>query len=294
LDIRNSDVLKVTLIKGAKTYDGVHVLSGKCTKCNTKYYADHESSKDPGVVGEKKRFYLNSAKYLKLGQSLWLDQSFSRIVINATYSFHASSAAFAEFWNDSFWSIQETSSRKLSQQQVWHAFVQESIWRVAQSSGHTLELQDGLPIDNVTKHAFLTLGEKGVVRSAENHFCSDCTHDYKHTANIITGDDSAALVGVNENCNVPVLTGDGADLAVQDAAQARLDADNAMDIDWTPSPSGATPLKLVVIDGIVMGPTHCAFDDCTQNLAKLKGGALCVHHELLYGNLSIHDIIIVH
>ena len=109
------------------THDGVHVLSGKCTKCDTKYYADHESSKYPGVVAERRRFYLNSAKYLEVGQSLWVDQSFSGAVINATYSFHISSAAFAEFWNDSFWSIQETSSRKLSQRQVWHAFVQESI-----------------------------------------------------------------------------------------------------------------------------------------------------------------------
>jgi len=285
LDTRDRDVPRVTLIKGAKTYDGVHVLSGKCTKCDTKYYADHESSKDPRVVAERRRFYLNSAKYLKVGQSLWVDRSFSGAVINATYSFHASSAAFAEFWNDSFWSIQETSSRKLSRRQVWHAFVQESIRRVAQSSGHTLELKEGLPLDDVTKHAFLSLGEKGVLRSAEGHFCSDCTHDYKNTADMITADDPAGLVGVDENRNVPVLTGDDADLAVQDAAQARLDAENAMDIDHTPSPSEASPVKFVSVDGVVMGPTHCAFDDCAQDLAKLKGGVLCVHHELLYGDL---------
>jgi hypothetical protein len=94
-----------------------------------------------------------------------------------------------------------------------------------------LELKDGLPIDDVTKHAFLSLGEKGVLRSAENHFYSDCTHDYKNTADIITGDDPAGLVGIDENRNVPVLTGDDAHLAVQDAAQARLEAENAMDID---------------------------------------------------------------
>jgi CxC5 like cysteine cluster associated with KDZ transposases len=109
LDTRDRDVPRVTLIKGAKIYDGVHVLTGKCTQCDTRYYADHESSKDPGVVGERKRFYLNSAKYLKVGQSLWVDRTFSGAVINATYSFHASSAAFAEFWNDSFRTIQETS-----------------------------------------------------------------------------------------------------------------------------------------------------------------------------------------
>ena len=285
LDTRDRDVPRVTLIKGAKVYDKVHVLSGKCSICDTKYYADHESSKDPEIQSERRRFYLNSAKYLKIGQSLWVDRSFSGAVINATYSFHASSAAYAEFWNDSFWSTQETSSRKLSRRQVWHAFVQESIRRVAQSSGHTLELQEGLPIEEVTKHAFLSLGEKGIVRSAENHFCSECTHTYKDTADILTGEDPAALVGVDENRNVPVLTGENADLAVQDAAQARLDAENAMDIDRTPSPSEATPVKLVVMDGVVMGPTHCAYDDCTQDLAKLQRGVFCVHHELLYGNL---------
>jgi hypothetical protein len=63
-----------------------------------------------------------------------------------------------------------------------------------------------------------------------------------------------------------------------------------MNIDQTPSPSETTPVKLVVMDGIVMGPTHCAYSDCTQDLTKLKGSVLCVHHELLYGNLCcIHD-----
>ena len=127
LDTRNCDVPQVTLIKGAKVYDRVHVLSGKCSTCDTRYYADHKSSKNTDIVDERRRFYTNSAKYLKVGPSLWVDRSFSGAVINATYSFHTSSAAFTEFWNDSFWSIQETSSRKLSPQQVWHTFVQESM-----------------------------------------------------------------------------------------------------------------------------------------------------------------------
>ena len=44
------------------------------------------------------------------------------------------------------------------------------------------------------------------------------------------------------------------------------------------------------MDGVVMGPTHCAYSDCTQDLAQLKGGVLCVDCELLNGNLCcIHD-----
>ena len=82
----------------------------------------------------------------------------------------------AEFWNDSFWSTQEHNSRKISCQQIWHTYVQESIWRVAKASDQSLELTDEHPIAEVTKHAFILLGE-GVLYCTlfllcGNHLCS--------------------------------------------------------------------------------------------------------------------------
>ena len=270
------------MIKGTQIYDNVHVLSGKCTQCKTKYYADHETSISNGP---RKRFYLNHAKYLKIGQGIWVDRVFSGAVINGIYSFHASASAYAEFWNDTFWSTQNTQSRKISRRQFWHAFVQESIRKVAGASKHTLELEDNLSIDQVTKEAYNQLGEQGVIRSAENHFCAECTHDFKHTADIITADDPAAVIGIDENRDVPALTGDGAELAVQDAAQARYNAQHAMDIDQSSSPIEASPVKLVVLDGVVMGPTHCAYDNCTESLQNARRGVFCELHEVLCGNL---------
>ena len=63
------DVSKVTLIKGTKIYNNVSVLCGQCPKCQTKYYA-HESSMMS--QNTQSRYYLNSAKYLKIGSQLWL------------------------------------------------------------------------------------------------------------------------------------------------------------------------------------------------------------------------------
>ena len=148
-----------------------------------------------------------------------------------------------------------------------------------------MEIQDGLPIDEVTKHAFVQLGEQGIIRSAGNHSCSECTHTYKRVADRITGDDPAALVGIDENRHVPALAGEGADLAVQDAAQARLNAQNAMDVVEEPSSVDGPPVNLVVMDGIVMGPAHCALEGCTEDLAKVRGGVFCVQHELERGHL---------
>ena len=93
------------------------MLSGKCPLCKTIYYADHESSgqHDEGAGGSGGiKFYLNTAKYLKVGQCVWVDRAFSGRVINAMYHFHASASAFAAFWNDTFWSSQKTQSRKTS------------------------------------------------------------------------------------------------------------------------------------------------------------------------------------
>src|SRR6202142_4522650 len=33
----------------------------------------------------------------------------------------------------------------------------------------------------------------------------------------------------------------------------------------------ASPVTLVVMDGVVMGPTHCAFDDCIEELQNAQG-----------------------
>ena len=40
---------------------------------------------------------------------------------------------------------------------------------------------------------------------------------------------------------------------------------------------------MVVVDGIVMGPTHCTYNGCTSNLINARGGAFCPFHETQYG-----------
>ncbi|KAF8995321.1 hypothetical protein BDQ17DRAFT_1250873, partial [Cyathus striatus] len=61
-------------------------------------------------------------------------------------------------------------------------------------------------IDDVTRHAFTHLGEEGIIRSAENHYCSECAQRYRANADIITPDDPAAVAQVDENQNIPALT----------------------------------------------------------------------------------------
>jgi hypothetical protein len=205
---------------------------------------------------------LNDARYLKIGQSLWVDRTFSKAVLNAMYSFHASAAAYEEFWNNTF-----AHSFALSRRHIWAAFIQESIRMVASSSNTNLSLQDALNIEEVTTQAFAAIGENGIIRSANSHQCSECTHAYKSTADIITGNDPAALVGVDEHQDVPVLRGPDAALATRDAAMARqaaLHAQMNQTEDAEVSDEHA-PVRMVVIDGIVVGHSVGLLSSCHSN-----------------------------
>ena len=108
------DIPLVTLVKNNMIYDDVWVLTGQCPKCKTKYFADHERAVES--VAEKcfNRLYLNSAKYLKVGQSVWVDRLFATGVLNAMYNFHASAAAYTEYWNNTIWKHQQVNAKRIS------------------------------------------------------------------------------------------------------------------------------------------------------------------------------------
>lgn len=232
---KDRDIPHSKLIIGTTIHDNVPVLTGKCPLCDTRYAADRERYLDQTDKTTWKRLYTNKARYLKAGQNLWVDRSFSKAVMNGMFSFHASSQAYTQFWNNSYGSPSTT----ITNRHVWQAFTQESIRTIATHSSHSFELIDNLPISEVTGKAYDILGHKGTIDAATHHSCTECSQAYKQSMD-------------------PT-------------------AENDMDID-------AADVKMVVLDGIVMGPTHCAYDDCTAPLANARGGALCSHHDNEFGN----------
>jgi hypothetical protein len=251
------DIPYVTLIKNFVIYKNVPVLSGHCHRCKTLYYADHERTPS-GQSGQHDKVYLNSAKYLKLGQSLWADRSFTSAVLSGVYHFHASAAAYKEFWNAAF--SDSEGCGNVGRRQIWQAFVQESVQTIASASNINLTLRDHLPIDEVTKEAFHILGENGLIRAANEHACKECTHTYRKPSNIITNVDASAVVG--------------------EEPQRTLHSDTEADVE-----NSDAPVKMIVMDGIVMGHAHCAYDDCTSDLANACGGVYCALHEDSHGRL---------
>ena len=245
-DTRQRDTPLVTLIKGHKIYKKVSVLTGKCPDCKTSYFADHERFVYKFDEAEQpKRVYLNSAKYLKLGSNLWADRLFSSSVINAMYSFHASISAYSQYWNITY----GTKSTNVSRAHIWQAFVQDSLRTIAAESNVNIELNDPLNIMEVTTQAFELLGEQGIIRAADQHACSECTQPYKKTSDVVLNN-PAAVVGVDENRDIPPFEGNDEVLPQpHPASPISIDnSDDGMDID-------KKDVTMVVLDGIVMGPT---------------------------------------
>ena len=181
--------------------------------------------------------YLNSAKYLKVGQSVWVDRVFSSAVVNSIYSFHASAAAYSEFWNNSYASFNPGSKILTTRRIIWKTFVEESIRDIGLASHQYLTLGDSLSINEVTRQAFNHLGNNGIISVANGHSCSECTQPYRRSQ-------YETIDEIEEDC---------------------------------------ASVKMVVVDGIVMGPTHCAYNGCTSDLINARGGAFCPFHETQYG-----------
>lgn len=228
---RPRDIPLVKLIKNFCVYEQVPVLCGHCPECNRFYYADHERVKISNT-NKSNRIYLNSAKYIKIGRILWVDRVFTTMVLSGFYNFHTSAATYAAFWN----SISHNflpGIGKLSRRQIWQAFVQESIRFIASKDDVDLTLQDGLPIDEITREAFANLGQQGVIYGALEHSCDECTQKYKARADLIGSTDHSATVGVDD-VDIDIITEQG--------SAGNAEGEHA-------------PVKMVVLDGIVMGHT---------------------------------------
>ena len=260
---RARDVPLVRMIKNFVVYDNTPLFSGHCKGCKTTYYADHARAKHE-THAQHERVYLNSARYIKIGQNLWVDRAFSNAVLSGIYNFHASAAAYAEFWNNSF---NLDNGANISRRHVWQAFVQESIRLIASASDTNLTIMDGLAIDEVTREAFNALGEGGIIKSGDQHSCSECTQKYRSTADVI----------VEANANEADMVG------MEDRNQINDDQGRMQEIDEVEEE--AAPVQMVVVDGIVMGHTHCAFEGCDADLGNARGGVYCPLHELLYGGI---------
>lgn len=113
---KECDIPQVTLIKGNDVSHNVQVLSGWCPTCETTYFADHERFKTNVTLWNK--VYINSAKYIKIGQSIWVDRIFSKAILNSIYSFHASVSAFAEYWNNTYGLVTSSQSTNITRRQV--------------------------------------------------------------------------------------------------------------------------------------------------------------------------------
>jgi hypothetical protein len=262
----------VTLVKNNMIYENVSVLTGKCPNCTTLYSSDHECFPEKDEEKQFTKLYLNSAKYVKIGQSIWVDHIFSNAVVNAMYSFHASALTYMEFWNNSFGKTQKHTSRPLSHHQIWQAFVQESTRTIASSADMELSVQDNLAIDEITKEVFLILGENGVIRAADQHTCSECTHNYikANSNNNTTAASSAAVAGVDDQPELPSQQTSG---SVSSSTSSSDDDDN-----------NKAPVKMVVVDGICFGPKHCAYENCADDLLNYQGGVFCAIHERTHGS----------
>jgi hypothetical protein len=148
------------------------------------------------------KVYLNDAYYFKVGQNLWVNRQFSAAVLNAMYDLHASASGWTKFFNDTYGS----ENFKISRRHIWAAFVYESVRQISDASGVEFFIRDTSSIDEVTQTAFTAFGNNGIIQSAENHSCEECSQPFRATSDVILNpNDPSALLGVDNPLAVLLL-----------------------------------------------------------------------------------------
>ena len=89
-------------------------------------------------------------------------------------------------------------------------------------------MEDSLSIDEVTKRAFQFLGNGGIISGSMEHSCNECTQKYRVQSTSTNDVDPSAMVGME-------------DMSAALESQAIIE--------------DCAPVKMVVVDGIVMGHT---------------------------------------
>jgi hypothetical protein len=260
----------VTVIQGTNLLEGAVLLSGRCSKCESIGYPDRATIANASGTG-KLRMYHHSATYLKIGQNLWADRTFCSAVLQATYYF-ASTTSFTDFFCASF-----SPERRLKRRNTYAAFVLESQLQVTAAHGRRMFGPEGMSITDMVKSAGALI-KNGHLPIGFEHRCTDCEHDYvaPEPANLVAGVDPAATHGV-----------DRLSAQIQHATPA---AQQTAEVDVEPvgsvSLTSTTPtIRMAVIDGIVMGPLHCAKEDCAGPLVNSTTGVFCQTHLAEFGHL---------
>ncbi|KAF8999326.1 hypothetical protein BDQ17DRAFT_1207981, partial [Cyathus striatus] len=91
---------------------------------------------------------------------------------------------------------------------------------------------DECQIQELTRKAFETLGQEGIIECAKDHSCSESTNTDQST----------------QTERKPMV-------------------------------------NIVVMDGIIMGPRHCAYQNCDSNLENERTGVFCIIHQPMCGHL---------
>ena len=95
-------------------------------------------------------------------------------------------------------------------------------------------------MDEVTQTAFIALGNNGIIQSAENHSCDECSQPYRATSNVILNpNDPSAVLGVDD----PAI-----DEVIQSSSNNPTFQNSESEIDVE-----VKNVTMVVVDGIVVG-----------------------------------------
>ncbi|KAJ3766911.1 hypothetical protein FB446DRAFT_767253 [Lentinula raphanica] len=289
---RRDKLVEVALLDQDLKWCQATLVVGHCRTCGADYFPDKIvfSSDNPNGLRQQKLIY--DAQFLRISKhGIWVHRRIAFLQEQAVIHFHSGWSNFAGWLSNNI----KSSGRPITYRQSKRLYIEHFSRRLLLF--HRLSESAILPSntnsDTFAAHVRDLVGKDGgVIPSAMDHGCSDCTHAKRYSADLVEEGLLAA------DCETDAVAGaeDLEDFGIAQAPQApepTLNADipasflngppAVQNIQQPDEPRGY--VRLAVMDGKSIGHRICAINDCKAPLVNFRNGRFCKDHIMHWQNI---------
>ncbi|KAJ3817929.1 hypothetical protein F5880DRAFT_1755014, partial [Lentinula raphanica] len=286
---RRDKLVEVALLNQDLKWCQATLVVGHCRTCGADYFPDKIvfSSDNPNGLRQQKLIY--DAQFLRISKhGIWVHRRIAFLQEQAVIHFHSGWSNFAGWLSNNI----KSSGRPITYRQSKRLYIEHFSRRLLLF--HRLSESAILPSntnsDTFAAHVRDLVGKDGgVIPSAMDHGCSDCTHVKRYSADLVEEGLLAA------DCETDAVAGaeDLEDFGIAQAPQPTLNADipasflngppAVQNIQQPDEPRGY--VRLAVMDGKSIGHHICAINDCKAPLVNFRNGHFCKDHIMHWQNI---------
>ncbi|KAJ3757685.1 hypothetical protein EV360DRAFT_70926 [Lentinula raphanica] len=282
---RRDRLVEVTLLDQDLKWVQAILVVGHCKVCGADYYPDKIVFSSDNRDGLRQQKLIYDAQYLRISKhGIWVHRRIALLQEHAIIHFHSGWSNFATWLSDNIKSTGTAITYRQSKRLYIEHFTRRLL--IFHGLSESALLPSNTNSDTFAAHVRDLIGKDGgVIPSAMDHGCADCTHLKRYSTDLV----EEGLLVTDARTDTVMGAGDLEDFATNDVEQT---PDPTLNAEVPPSFLEGPPLvnnvqqpdnprgyvRLAVMDGKSFGHRICAINDCKAPLVNFRNGRFCKDH----------------